>query len=898
MPGPCRSLVERWREVAHALPDRPALHSSRSHFTFAEADRLSDILAAGLMAELQDDDPEVPVALCVGHDAVGLIGVLAVMKIGRILVVLDPHLPAPRLRVISEAAGATACVADAGSWALAEELGAPLTRVLRLEQLMSGDAPEGTALEALVDVGQLRSGQDPAAVVFTSGSTGRPKGVIQTHDVTLNDAYANRLGFGFTPQDRITLVLPYGFAAGYYLIFIALLNGVGLWCFDPRDGGTRGLIKWIDQNQLDVLVCSPHLARSVADALGPDQRLNSLRILATVGEAVHGRDVELFRSHLRPECSFFNWTGSSEMGTLAIFEITGDAAIPSGTVPAGHFVANKDAHLQGENGGPVAAGEPGELIAASDYLSGGYWRDEAGTAARFDIGPDGRRRCHQGDLARFDENGNLVLLGRADAAVKVRGYLVEPSEIEAACLSADGVKEVVVVTVANPPAPTALIAYVVPDPSLRTASTAALRRHLRQLLPEYMIPTDIVLLSELPRNERGKVDRPNLPRVDHRERSRPPVNHREIVMADLWADILGLDFIGADDDFMALGGDSLSAEEMLAVVRERLGVSLASTDLIEAPTLSEFTRRVAQGTASLPSHPDVVTLQAKGSLDPLFCFAGSGALALTFLPLSRHFPDRPVYAFQAHGLERRAIPDWSVEAAARRYLKIVRIIQPRGPYLFVGHSFGGLIALETARLLTDAEEQVGFVALLDTYLPRNVGKVPTLTFEPLPDRPIESTAWQTTKRLAHRQFRRVLPDGLPALRQWNRQARGYLAGIVPFSGQRQFDAFFDHGAVTGRHYKIYPYGGRALVILADNNPDGPQPWAAILTGPHSFVNIPTEHSSLLREPHATVLATALKEAMSGFDESIPAATSGSIPAATSGRGGATPSGRPVPATPY
>jgi thioesterase domain-containing protein len=315
---------------------------------------------------------------------------------------------------------------------------------------------------------------------------------------------------------------------------------------------------------------------------------------------------------------------------------------------------------------------------------------------------------------------------------------------------------------------------------------------------------------------------------------------------------------------MALGGDSLAAEEMLAIVQERFGVALVSTDVVEAPTLREFTRRVMLGSASLPSHPDVVTLRSEGTDTPMFCFAGSGALALTFVPLSRHIPNRPVYAFQARGLEKRAMPDWTVESTARRYLEIIRIVQPRGPYILIGHSFGGLVALEIARVLTDAGETVDFVGLLDTYLPRSSGKQPTMNFEPMVERPSAATAVDKARDFAQAQVHRVLPDGLPALRQWNRQARAYLAGVVPFSGQRQFDAFFDHGAITSRRYHLRPYAGRTMLVLADNNPDGPDAWRALLTGPHEFVNLACEHSSLLRDPHAATLATILNAELDGL----------------------------------
>ena len=565
MPGSTTSLLERWIDVVRALPDRPALQSPGVSYTYREADALSDIIATRLMEELPDGD--APIGAFLGHTAPALLGFLGIMKAGRIVVALDSHLPSERLRDISTLAGITTYLVDEAGEAAAAELGVSLTNSIRLDEIIAQYELSGAA--AGVDgpplaEGLARRGGDTVSIVFTSGSSGRPKGVLQTHDQLLNDAYAHGLRFRIGREDRVALVLPYGFAAGLSLLFGALLNGASVWSFDPRDGGVRGLVSWIDEQRLSTLHCTPHLLRSLVSVLGPGKVLTSLRLVATVGEAVHGRDVEAIRPHLPPSASFFNWSGSSEVGILALHEIPGDAPVPEGTIPAGRPVANRDVPIRLEDGSPAPQGESGEIVTISNYLSGGYWRDEAANEARFSVAEDGRRVCRQGDLGRFDEHGDLILLGRADAAVKVRGYLVEPGEVEAAFLATNGIAEVVVRPVVNPPAPTRLIAYVVSQPGLRPPSPAALRRSLRARIPEYMVPADIVHLSALPRNERGKVDRTQLPDVaaPALPESSEPMSQWELVVADIWSEVLGLEVIGLDQDFMALGGDSLSAEEL------------------------------------------------------------------------------------------------------------------------------------------------------------------------------------------------------------------------------------------------------------------------------------------------------------------------------------------------
>jgi acyl-coenzyme A synthetase/AMP-(fatty) acid ligase/thioesterase domain-containing protein/acyl carrier protein len=864
VPGDAASVLQRWDEVVRAQPDRPALHSRGAGFTFAETDDLTDRLALTIAARFPDDG--APVGVFVDHTAPGLIAVLATIKAGRIVVVFDAHTPAERRGEIAALAGITACIADDANLTAAAELAPGPDAVLSLTEAVAHAGGNSAADDggerfteterAVLAAGRARTGDDPVLIVFTSGSSGIPKGVVLTHNTLMNDSMTLGSGFRLTPQDRVALVLPFGFAAGASLVIYALLNGSSVWCFDPRSGGTRGLISWIEGESLTLLACTPHLARSLVASVPPGRVLSSLRLFSTVGEAIHGRDVEAVRALLAPTTSFVNWVGSSEIGVLAFHEIPPGTPAPQGTMPAGRVVANKEVRLLRDDSSPAAPGEPGEIVTVSDYLSGGYWGDAAANAVRFGETEDGRRFVRQGDLGRFDEAGNLILLGRADAAVKVRGYLVEPSEIEAALLEIDTVTEAVVVTVVDLPAPTRLIAYVAQDASQRPHSVAALRRLLRLQLPEYMVPATIVPVSSLPRNDRGKVDRQQLPPVEAPVPSTDPLDSRELVLSDIWAEVLGLETIGLDDDFMALGGDSLSAEELFAIVRERFGVTLASTDLIEAPTLREFAQRMKLGSTALPSHPDVVTLRSGGIRTPLFCFAGAGALALTYLPLSRHFADHDMYAFQSHGLEVRALPDRSVEAAATRNLQLMRIIQPRGPYLLIGHSYGGLVALEIARQLTRAGETVEMVTLLDTYLPLSASKVPLQTTTP--EREGAATPVRVGTNVLRRQIARVLPYGLPEAAEWTRHARARVAGVVRFRGEKQFDALFDYTSLVSRKYTMTPYDGRVLLVLADENPDGADAWRDLLTGSHDIVQVRSEHTSLIREPHATEVAAIIQ----------------------------------------
>lgn len=816
-----------------AAPDAVAIATRSQVCTYGELAERANAVAHAIV-ERVGVGPE-PVAVLAGHDIAALVAILGVVESGRPFVVLDPVAPAARVEQIASLAGAVAGLVDDDHTNLAEDLGSTVPTWIPIGDEVAPHPPE---------LARPSTGTDTACVLFTSGSTGEPKGVRWLNQTLLSDAHSGFQALGVAPGDRMALVLPFSFAAGLTVVAFGLANGATLSLFDPRAQGVATMADWIDQDGITTLHATPSLLRSLLRAMEPGRRLDGLRLVTSCGEAIHGSDVARIRSHLGAAAPFVNWTGSSEVGVLSFFAVAPDAPLPEGTVPSGRVVDDKAITIDGDDG------ESGEVIVTSHYLGGGYWHDHEATAGRFVTLPDGQRRFRTGDLGRQAPDGSLQLLGRLDSALKIRGYLVEPSEVEAVLAGAADVAEVVVVGERRPEAPARLIAYVVPVAGA-SLSVPALRRLVRERLPAWMVPSRVIPMAALPRNERGKVDRTALPPPSDEASGElvAPRTEWEVAVADLWAGVLGLDEVGVHEDFTELGGDSLAAEELLSAAEASFGMPVPSSLLIESPTVAELAARLASA-RSVTAAPTIVPLRAATTRPPLFCVAGAGGISMVFSSLSRRLPaDQAIYAMHEHGLESRAVPSLTVRQAARRHLQSVRTIQPRGPYVLMGHSMGGLVALEMAHQLQAVGEEVALLALVDTYLPGAAqgGEV------------VEVQRDATGAAQVRGQLDRLWRVRSFKTSTLGNVARMATAGLVQLPGQAQYDAFYRRGILMSQLYRPQPYSGRTTIYAAQDNSDGVdhQAWSRVLTGPWDLCAVPGDHHSLLREPNVIQIADHL-----------------------------------------
>ena len=613
-------VPDRFEEIAARQGDSIAVVCGGTSLTYR--DLQAQVADRGAALAAADGGVRTPVALEMECTAGAIAAVMAVFRSGRPLILLDQQLPEERRAQIVARTGAT-----------------------RLTSRAVSELAAGT------DSWAAASGENDCAVLlFTSGSTGEPKGVRHSHRLWLNQASELAEVLGLRAGDRMAAILPMSFGGGLDMLVTALLCGAELHVTDPRVVRYRCVAGVARGHPADLLarhtVSAPRRNGGVCGR-GADGICDwSPR---AVKRCTAARSAQL-RHMLQPAATYCNLSGSSETGNLAFNMISAGDEIPSGNLPAGRVSDRKTVHLLDEAGRPVPAGEIGSIVVESAYIASGYHCDAAGVVLgdpkAFGVTDAGVPVFRMGDLGRFGPDGELHLVGRRDDAVKIRGYLVEPAEVTSALLNLPGIDDAVTMGV-RPGGTTMLVAFAAVGPNGPDATI--IRNELRTTLPDWMVPTRVVVLPALPRNERGKIDRHALAGSVTRPTYEEPLSATETALAGLWAEILGLEAVGRDDDFIALGGDSLQVQQLLAQVTVTFGAALSTTDLMLQPTIRALAAHIDNTgrRRSLASSGVMVPLQIGGGRQPVFMFSGAGSPAMSMAPLARALgADRPVYGLR------------------------------------------------------------------------------------------------------------------------------------------------------------------------------------------------------------------------------------------------------------
>ena len=499
---PSATLPELFAAQVAKTPDATAVVLEDERLTYRELDARSSQLAHHLRAH--GVGPEVVVGLCVERSLEMLVGLLGILKAGGAYLPLDPDYPPERLAFMLDDAGAPVLVTHS---ALLDRLPEHHARIVCLDADWPAIAAQPTSAPALA-----LDPQNTVYVTYTSGSTGTPKGVvIAHHNVVRLVKSANYVEL--TPDDVFLQLAPLSFDASTFEIWGALLNGARLVIYPDDAFELARLKRVVAEAGISVLWLTAALFHQVVD--------EDLPAIACVRKLLAGGDV-LSATHVRQVieagtgCQLINGYGPTEGTTFsACFPARGPTTFRD-SVPIGRPISNTQVYVLDGGLQPVPAGVAGELYIAGAGLARGYLGRAGLTAERFvadPFGPAGSRMYRTGDLARWRADGVLDFLGRADAQVKLRGFRIEPGEIEAALLRHADVAQAAVIAREDEPGDKRLVAYVVAAAGA-SADAAALRAHLAASLPDYMVPSAFVVLDKLPLTPNGKLDRKALPAPD------------------------------------------------------------------------------------------------------------------------------------------------------------------------------------------------------------------------------------------------------------------------------------------------------------------------------------------------------------------------------------------------
>ncbi|QSJ14562.1 amino acid adenylation domain-containing protein [Nostoc sp. UHCC 0702] len=584
-----KCIHQLFTEQVERTPNNIAVAFNSQQFTYAELNARANQLAHYL--QRLGVGAEVLVGICVERSLEMVVGILGILKAGGAYVPLDPHYPQERLAFMLQDT----------------QLSILLTQQHLLEGLPNHNAQticldtdwETVAQESQENPFLTASPENLAYIIYTSGSTGKPKGVAIAHRNLVHSTTA-RISYYQEPVSSFLLLSSFAFDSSIAGIFWTLCCGGTLHL--PEEGVQREvpkLVELIFQNRISHLLSLPSLYALILQQAKP-QQLNSLRAVIVAGEAC---PPELVEDHfqLQPETSLFNEYGPTEATVWSTVYhchfLETRRQISIGSPIANTQIYILDSHLH-----PVSVGISGEIYISGEGLARGYLNQPVITSEKFIPHPfsqkPGMRLYKTGDLARYLTDGNIEFLGRIDNQVKIRGFRIELGEIEALLNQYLGVQETVVIAREDIPGNKRLVAYVVSQ--LKSATTVnELRNFLKEKLPEFMLPSAVVLLKEFPLSPNGKVDRKALPapeeiRSDLIGEFVPPRTPVEEKLTQIWAEVLKVEKVGIYDNFFELGGHSLLTTQLLAKVKEAFNLDISLRSLLERPTVEGLAENIDQ----------------------------------------------------------------------------------------------------------------------------------------------------------------------------------------------------------------------------------------------------------------------------------------------------------------
>jgi len=842
------SLATLFQMQAQRRRDHCAVTSSEGDLTYSQLNAVANDLADNI---LQFNVPkDLPVVIRLNQSLELVIAIIACLKAGHFFTPIDPADPLERSQAILTNSQARLILTSEFI-----ESNSPLKNSqAAVLKFALADCEKNTlqSTNAVLPSSTVLPDQPLACVLYTSGSTGVPKGVVQSQRSILHNVKLHQASFQINDNDVQSLLYGSSVYGGIRDIFNALLSGITLAMYPLRQLGFAGLKQWLIAQNITLYCSVASVFRELVKQPNTFPFAASIPLVKLGGEATFARDVALFKAvGFTENCILHCGLGSTETGLVCEFPITHATEITFQQVPLGDPVADKKVFIVDEYGAFLPENCVGEIIIRSHYIAQGYWRNPELTNAAFQRDELGVSSFRSGDLGKFDASGCLIYCGRKDSQVKVRGYRVEIGEVEAALMNCSQITEAAVIAKTGNDS-TQLIAYVVFDAS-SALSVAQFKSEINQRLPAYMVPSHFQALSSLPKTANGKVNRLALPDPDFSvnvfaSNYEPPRNHLELVLLDIWKSALQAEKLGITDCFFDHGGDSLKGADVINQIEQKTGTKITLSQLASLPTV----RQLSDALHKLSKDQSFLLAGFDHSADAvaLYCLYG----VMVYKPLA----DCLAACANTYGIyleeefdvlksqnSKAVVALPTLERIAAHYIAKITTLNPKGPFVLCGLSFGGVVAFEVARQLLAKGFDVPRVILLDSATPE--------AFKPAG---VRGHLSQLKTRFKNKLW----------VMKFNLVGRGLLPNSLLGNGEHQtavnrtqLRKYIKHDAY--RKHSLSAIDCDVILIKAQEQIDRPgfrtlanNGWRPYVNGNYSEYSVPGNHLTIMDPPNVAQMA--------------------------------------------
>ncbi|MEI6234556.1 MAG: amino acid adenylation domain-containing protein [Planctomycetota bacterium] len=841
-----------FEETVAEAPDVIAISSGGREYTYREANEVAERVARFIVA--RGLPPETPVGVYADRSPELFIAFAGILKAGCCYVPLDPLHPVERLKYMLDELKTGLILSAEPSHPFGEIAGID---VVPIRSIIDAPAVPCEGHPRTVKPNHL------AYIIFTSGSTGRPKGVMLEHKGLVNFCYYFKHFHKYKIGERCAELVRPGFDASISELAGFFFNGVGVYIPDnDAMANPARLVDFIVKHKVTRSFAATPLCELLIEEEWPQTGVAFYEIQSG-GETLRKRPTPRHPFHVT---NVYGPTENTNISTEYIFiENAGDDPRPP---PIGYALANTEAIILTEDLKPVQPGQEGELFLGGVQLARGYLNRPDLTAEKFIPHPfdptPGARLYRSGDLARYRDDGAIEHISRIDFQVKIRGHRIELGEIETVLNAQTGVKQAVVVPVMKDGKAESLAAFWVADLTRKTDSTV-LADAMKKLLPSAMLPSYFKQLDVLPLSPNGKIDRKALPLPLPKSESPSqmlacvaPSDELEAKLVEIWKNVLRFPMVSVRDNFINIGGTSLTALRLVSQIRRELKHDIPVGRIFATATIEKLAEEIRSPKSVEVSKGCLIQIQpGLPGYAPIFGIHGFGGHIFQFYLLAKYLGfERPVYALRASGLETGETADDTYEKMAARYVKEILPIVKGGPVHLCGYSLGGAVAVEVARQLQAAKHAVGIVGILDMFAKGYPQRLPfkdrlKIHLHTLFAAPFSEKKKYIAKRLNNVSERLYFMVGKPYIHPEERRG---TEEIIP-------DAVFWAHRTAMATYAFARYDGPVDLFRADTPPDWPgnrfddpklgwEPFAQSITV-HS---IPGTHWTMIQSPNIRLIA--------------------------------------------